>query len=290
MTGPSCDPGRTAPIIGWRAIRFSFRRRCRTFDDFAQGCRDEWPAARDLLRQGVFTRYFGGAGRTDLAKAADEALAKADADIALTMFLDALPVAQTKTPKIDINPRRLLLGTLLAGEQRQLQLVVSNRGHGTLQGTLRITEGANWIKVDGGSANPCVIAAPREQTINLLVDTRGLPAGGTFGGKMTVITNGGAVEVMARMDLAAKPFGKAPFQGARTPREMAELMRKQPKAAVPMLESGEISRWFAGNGWNFPVRGIQAKGVAGVQQFFETMGLSKPPALQSRASRSAGGL
>ncbi len=261
-------------------IRLSFRRRCRTFDDFVQGCRDEWAAARDLLRQGVFTRYFGGAGRTDLAKAADEALAQTDPDIALTMFLDALPVAQTQSPKIDINPRRLLLGTLMAGEQRHLQVVVSNRGHGTLQGTLRITEGANWIKVDGDSAQPCVIAAPREQTINLHVDTRGLPAGGTFGGKVTVITNGGAVEVIARMDLVAQPFLQGPFQGAQTPREMAELMRKQPKAAVPMLESGEISRWFVGNGWNFPIRGVQAKGVAGVQQFFETMGLSKPPEVQ----------
>ena len=54
-------------------------------------------------------------------------------------------------------------------------------------------------------------------------------------------------------------------------------MRKFPKAAVPMLENGEISRWFTDNGWNFPVQGTKAKGVAGVQQFFETMGLSKPP-------------
>jgi hypothetical protein len=263
-----------------REFVFPSGRRCRTFDDFAQGCRDEWPAARDLLRQGLFTRYFGGAGRTDLAKAANEALAQADADIALTVFLDALPVTQTQAPKIDINPRRLLLGSLLAGEQRQLQLTVTNCGHGTLQGTLTITEGANWIKLDGAKTDQCVIATPREQVINLRVDTRGLPAGGTFGAKIRVITNGGAVEVMARMDLMAQPFGKAPFQGARTPREMAELMRKQPKAAVPMLESGDVSRWFTANGWNFPVRGTQAKGVAGVQQFFETMGLSKPPIVQ----------
>src|SRR5262249_41446291 len=48
----------------------------------------------------------------------------------------------------------------------------------------------------------------------------------------------------------------------------------------PMLESGEIARWFASNGWNYPVRGTPARGVAGVQQFFECMGLSKPPVVQ----------
>src|SRR5579862_2313753 len=70
---------------------FPSGRRCRTFDDFAQGCRDEWPAARDLLRQGVFKQFFGGTGRTDLAQVAHEAMAQQDADIALTTFLDALP-------------------------------------------------------------------------------------------------------------------------------------------------------------------------------------------------------
>jgi len=84
----------------------------------------------------------------------------------------------------------------------------------------------------------------------------------------------------ARLDLAAHPFLRAPFQGVHTPREMAERMRSQPKAAVPLLESGEISRWFQANGWNYPVRGTPARGVAGVQQFFESMGLSKPPPLK----------
>ncbi len=107
-----------------------------------------------------------------------------------------------------------------------------------------------------------------------------MPAGGTFGAKLTVITNGGVVEVMARMELVAQPFTRPPFHGAKTPRDLAERMRKYPKAAVPALESGEVSRWFTSNGWSFPIRGAQAKGVAGVQQFFETMGLSKPPVVQ----------
>jgi hypothetical protein len=267
---------------------FPSGRRCGTFDDFAEACRDEWPAARSMLQEGIFRQFFGGAGRADLAKVAQDAMAHQDADIALTTFLDALPVTQTAAPKIDINPRRLLLGNLLAGEQRQLQIIVSNQGRGSLQGTMTVAEGSDWLKIGGPTATQCAIAtqaastpdARSEQKIALQVDTRGLPAGGTFGAKLRVITNGGVVEVLARMELVAQPFTKAPFQGAKTPRDMAERMRKLPKAAGPLLESGDVSRWFTSNGWNFPIRGPQAKGVAGVQQFFETMGLSKPPVLQ----------
>jgi hypothetical protein len=54
-------------------------------------------------------------------------------------------------------------------------------------------------------------------------------------------------------------------------------MKQQPKAAVPVLESGVVRTWFETNGWTYPVAGPEVKGVAAVQQFFEAMGLSKPP-------------
>ncbi len=256
---------------------FPSGRRCRSFDELAQGCRDEWVAARELLRQGMFKQFFGTMGRADLAKAAQEAMAQADADAGLTSFLGFFPVSAAQAPKLDINPRRLLLGTLLAGEHRQLLLTITNQGQGNLQGTMTVTEGSDWLKLDAADSAQCPISTPHEQKVVLKVDTRGLPAGGTFGAKLTVITNGGAVEVLARMDLVAQPYPKGAFQGARTPRELAERMRKTPKAAGPVLESGEVARWFAGNGWNFPVQGTLVKGVAAVQQFFEAMGLSKPP-------------
>src|SRR5207253_5954906 len=86
--------------------------------------------------------------------------------------------------------------------------------------------------------------------------------------------------VPVSLELAAYPFPRPPFEDAGSPREMAELMRKQPKPAVALLENGEVQRWFAANGWTYPVTGPTAPGVAAVQQFFEGMGLSKPPALQ----------
>src|SRR5207253_2373999 len=86
--------------------------------------------------------------------------------------------------------------------------------------------------------------------------------------------------VPVSLELAAYPFPRPPFEDAGSPREMAELMRKQPKPAVALLESGEVRRWFEANGWTYPVSGPTAPGVAAVQQFFEGMGLSKPPPLQ----------
>jgi hypothetical protein len=258
---------------------FPSGRRCRSFEELAQGCLDEWPAARDLLRQGAFHKYFSGIGRHDLARAAQEALTQTNTDIALTNFVGALPVARSSAMKIDIHPRRAALGQLASGEQRQVQLAIANQGPGTLQGTITVTEGGDWLKLDGGVAQ-LAVHAPREQKVNLQVNTRGLEAAQSYLGKLVVVTNGGIVEVPVGFDIVAQPFPKAPFQGVRTPRELAERMRAQPKAAGPVLESGDVARWFTLNGWRYPVQGAPAKGVAGVQQFFEAMGLSKPPVVQ----------
>ncbi|HKB37895.1 MAG TPA: hypothetical protein VKD72_15715, partial [Gemmataceae bacterium] len=208
-----------------------------------------------------------------------------DPDILLHNFLNNLPVQKDIGPRLDLRPRRIVLGKLKPGESKQLQLQVQNTGKGLLQGKLTVAEGGNWLWVEsaGGSAGDgrsCALKTAREQQINLRVDTRGLPAPQSYTAKLTVITNGGIAEVPVGLDLGAVAFSKPPFQGAATPREMAERMRTNPKAAVPLLESGEIQRWFSSNGWAYPVCGVPARGVAAVQQFFEAMGLSKPPPVQ----------
>jgi hypothetical protein len=252
-------------------------RRCNTFDELAQACQEDWAGARDLLRQGKFSSYFSSLGRLDLAKAAKESMAQANPDIGLSNLLGSWPVSRLQGPRLDLQPRRLVLGTVPAGETRKVPLTISNQGQGMLQGTVTVAEGGEWLRISGSSNGQCTVQAAREQEIMLLVDTRGLAAGQPYGARLTVVTNGGIVEVPARLDVAAHGFTKPPFQGVKSARELAERMRGQPKAAVPLLESGEIGRWFEANGWNYPVRGVSAKGVAGVQQFFEAMGLSKPP-------------
>src|SRR5262249_39549636 len=41
-----------------------------------------------------------------------------------------------------------------------------------------------------------------------------------------------------------------------------------------------VQRWYAENGWAYPVEGDPATGLAAVQQFFDALGLSRPPRLE----------
>ncbi len=265
-----------------KEFRFPSGRKCRTFDELAEGCQVEWKQACDLLKNGSFNKFFESIGRVDLAVASEEAQAEADLDIGLTNFLDALPVTRKRLPKLDLSPRRIHLGKMQAGNSRKVYVKVQNQGKGTLQGNLSVgTEDSEWVRVGDGSGNgKFPIKTSGEQKIPVVIDTKGLSAAKGYTAKLRVITNGGVVEIPVGMDITAMPFPRKPFQGARNPREMAQRMKKNPKAAAIFLENGELSRWFSINGWKYPVPGTPATGVAGVQQFFEAMGLVKPPKLK----------
>lgn len=259
---------------------FPSKRSCKTLDEFVQGCHYEWDDARDLLRRGEFQRHFQSIGRNDLARAAREAENAADADVALHTFLGALPATQVTGPKLELKPRRLVLRDVKPGEFHILPFKILNQGKGILQGRIRVAEGGQWLRVDSEDGVQAPVKAPREEDVILHVDTRGLAAPESYSARLTVVTNGGVAEVPVRLDLGVTTFsGPPPFRGAAKPRELAERMRSNAKAAVPLLENGDIQRWFDANGWTFPIYGSLAPGVAGVQQFFEGLGLSKPPAL-----------
>ena len=127
---------------------FPSGRRCKTFDELAQGCQEEWTASRDLLMRGVFAKYFRTCNRADLVRAADDAKAQTNPDIALNSFLDALPGTRTQTPKLDLHPRRILLGTIMVGEAKTVPLTITNQGHGMLQGTVSVTQGQDWLSLN----------------------------------------------------------------------------------------------------------------------------------------------
>jgi hypothetical protein len=273
--------GAASPSRMLQEFAFPSGRRCKTFDDLVQGCQYEWEDARHLLRNGAFARYFAQIGRHDLARVAQENQAQTDPDIGLHTFLSQLPASQIQGPRLDLNPRRLMLSGVRPGERRQILLTVLNQGKGLLQGKVTVSEGGQWLRIaEDGNAAECYIKTAKTQRIRLHVDTSGLTAPQTYSGKLTVITNGGISEVAVRLDVVSIPFALPPFQGASSPRQIAERMRTNPKQAVPLLENGEIARWFQLNGWTYPVSGPPARGVAAVQQFFEGMGLSKPPPLQ----------
>jgi len=259
---------------------FPSGRRCRGLEELVPACQNEWDEACQMLERGDLGRYLGRLGRADLARAAEEARRQPDPDIALYNFLNQLPASREQGPHLDLQPRRIVLNQLKAGVQHQFHLTVANEGKGLLQGKLTVSDGREWIKVTGGDETRAGIKTLRDQQVVLRLDTRALVGGQTYSGKLTVITNGGIAEVPIRLDLQAVPFPQPPYKGAGTPRELAQRMLSNPKPAVPLLESGDVARWFAANGWNYPVPGDSAKGVGAVQQFFECLGLSKPPPLQ----------
>jgi len=274
--------GAVAGPAGQLAREFVFPtsgRRCQTVEDISLGCQIEWNEARELLRRGEFERFFGQTGRLDLSRTAQEAQASPDADMALFQFVNNLPAAPNpQAPRLDLTPRRISLGSVKAGDNRQMKITVINQGKGLLLGKVAVTDGDPWLKlVDGNDPNACPVKATRDQEVTVRVESRGLIAGQGYSGKLTVVTNGGIAELPLRLNVAAVPFGRDPFKGATSPRGMAERMRASPKPAVPLLESGEVAKWFAANGWKYPVAGTPARGIGGIQQFFECLGLSKPP-------------
>jgi hypothetical protein len=273
-----------------REFVFPSGRRCRTFDELVAGCSQEWSTARSLLQKGSMRQFLASIGRMDLAHQADKAAAHVDPDLGLDLLLSAFPTKETSQPRLDLAPRRLHLGAIKAGDSRDLLLQVLNRGSRLLHGAVEV-RGENWLRVgsDGGgmgTANGKLpIKTGQQQECPIHIETQGLPAGQPYAATLAVLTNGGTAEVPVTFELMAIPFPHAPLADAATPRDLAARMKEMPKPSCELLEKGEVERWFMLNGWRYPVTGPTAQGVAAVQQFFEGMGLSKPPALTLQPSQ-----
>ncbi len=141
-----------------------------------------------------------------------------------------------------------------------------------------MADGTQWLKiVDGSDDHTFPLKTGKEQALTIRAETTGLTVGQNYSGKLTVVTNGGVAELPVRLDLVARPFARAPYQGAMDPRDLARKMRDNPHSGPALLESGEIARWFTSNGWAYPIAGATAPGLAAVQQYFEELGLAKAP-------------
>jgi hypothetical protein len=271
----------TAPTNQFpQPFHFPSSRQCSSLEQFVEACYLEWEDARAMLADGTFAGFFSALGRADLAKTARDLQTIPDRDIALTNFLAALPVVDVQGPKLNLQPRRLSIGPLRVGEQKMIPIRILNDGRGLLFGKISVADGAGWMRVpDGPTPSISPIKTSREQVVHLRVVTDSCSVGQNYIGKLTVVSNGGAAEVPVRLDLVANPFAKSPFQGAMTPHDMARRMKEKPDDGARLLHSGDIARWFAANGWTYPIEGEPAPERAAVQQFFEELGLAKPPLL-----------
>ncbi|MFO0926069.1 MAG: hypothetical protein U0736_03395 [Gemmataceae bacterium] len=152
-----------------------------------------------------------------------------------------------------------------------------NEGEGYCRATSPSPTGALLRIADSADGSHAAVKTGKDQTVTVQVDAAGLVAGQSYSAKLTVVTSGGVAELPVRLELTARPFPAGPYQGAASPHELARRMRDNPHPAVRLLEAGDIARWFASNGWAYPIGGPLAPGLAAVQQFFEELGLARAP-------------
>jgi hypothetical protein len=257
---------------------FPSGRQCRTFDELALACQENWPAARDLLREGFFESFLGAMGRDDLAQSAHEAARFADADRGLDYLLDSLPTAVVEPPRLAVAPQEVSLGTLSVGQDTRCELHLENRGMRLLYGSVACDD-CEWLALGEPPGAPeKLFQFGSEATIPVQVKGQRLRAGKKpLEGRLTVESNGGTTTVVVRAEVPVQPFSDGPLKGALTPRQIAERAKAAPKEAAPFFEKGAVAAWYKANGWVYPVQGPAASGLGAVQQFFEALGLTPPP-------------
>jgi hypothetical protein len=257
---------------------FPTGRACRSFDELALACQEEWPAACDLLRHGHLARFFAALGRPDLARAAGEAASFPDADRGLDLLLGKLPGGALADPRLRVEPLEVNLGILAVGEDRSFDLHLENQGMRLLYGSVSC-DGAGWLLLGEGDGSPEKhFQFTHESAVRVRVRGDRLRASHRLlEGKLLVESNGGTFTSLVRAEVPVQPFPTGVLAGAASPRQVAEKCQARPREAAAHFESGEVQRWYAANGWTYPVKVPAASGLAAVQQFFEALGVTRPP-------------
>ncbi len=248
---------------------------CNTYDEFAHGCQRHWNVALDLLHKGFLQNFFGGLGRLDLVAAAQEAAAFPDRERGLDQFLGRLPTTDIALPKLDVQPKLINLGTLKVGANVQLELNLENQGTRLIFGS--VSSNCKWLApTESGESklfqfrdDACITIQVKGQHLRGAVK----PLEGT----LLVESNAGTFKLKVIASVPIVPFVEGALAGARSPRDIAEKAKIAPKQAAPLFENGAVARWYQANGWTYPVQGPKSNGLAAVQQFFEALGLAKPP-------------
>jgi hypothetical protein len=259
---------------------FPSGRACHSFDELALTCFDDWQTARDLLQQGVFVGFFAGLGRADLVQAAREAQRSPDRDVGLDDLLARLPTQARTPPRLVVEPTQVNLGVLHVGQDMRWDLRLLNQGMGLVQGSVSC-ESATWLGLGETGGQEKVFQFLHDFTIPVQVRGRELRAGAKpLEARLELASSGGKSTVVVRATVPVVPFPEGPLAGAVTPRQIAEKSKASPKEAARWFENGAVMRWYRDNGWAYPVEGPPASGLAAIQQFFEALGLTRPPKVE----------
>jgi hypothetical protein len=261
---------------------FPSGKACRSFNELALACQEDWSAARDLLQQGYLETFLGGLGRIDLVVAAKEAVKYPDRDRGLDQFLSKLPADVLDPPKLAAETQEVNLGVLKVGDAgRSFKLHLENKGMRLLYGTVSCAD-APWLTLgDGPGTTDKHFQFGHELALPVrVVGDRLRAANKPLEAQLTIESNGGSATLTIRAQVPVKPFPDGVLAGATTPRKIAEKAKAHPKEAGVHFERGEVAAWYKENGWTYPVQGPAATGMAAVQQFFEALGLTPAPKVQ----------
>jgi hypothetical protein len=260
---------------------FPYGRVCHNFNELVAACQEDPAAAIDLLREGHLGAFLGGQGRADLALAAKAAVRAADGERGLDEFLGRLPGTAQTPARLRVEPAVLDLGTLRPGEDRRGELVLINEGTRLLYGTAGCVE-PPWLSLGNGQELRCKLFQFSSRTVlpvhvlGSLLRAQRKPQEA----EIVLESNGGTVTAVVRVDVPARPFPDGILAGALTPRQIVEKAHGAPREAAALIESGAVARWYAANGWSYPVPGLAAVGLAAVQQLFEALGVVKTPRVE----------
>ncbi len=254
---------------------------CRNFDQLARTCLNDWQTARGLLKQGLLANFLGTIGRADLATVAQEAAHFPDPDRGLDQLLRRLPTKQLPRPQLEAQPLTINLGQLGPGKDITTPLRLKNSGLGLLQGEITV-EDCPWLTLgDGAGVGHKLFQFLDETILPLHVRLHHLRAGPRpQEGRLTIESNGGAVTVTVVAERPVVPFPEGVLAGATTPRDLATRAKASPREAAVLFEQGAVARWYQNNGWSYPILGPASSGLGAVQQFFEALGLVKPPPVE----------
>src|SRR5438270_12376864 len=218
---------------------------CQTFDQLALACINDWPAAVALLRQGFFGGFLSGLGRDDLAQDARQAARYPDPDRGLDRLLARLPARSLTPAKLVVEPRKINLGLLQAGVDRKMELRLANQGSGLLFGSVSC-EGTPWLAVgEGHGVSGKVFQFLSDAVLPVQVRGQHLRAGSKpIQGRLTIQSNGGSEVVHVTAEVPIVPFREGVLAGAKSPRQVAERSKDNPKEAAALFEKGAVARWY----------------------------------------------
>src|SRR5262245_10639612 len=240
LNGSPSRPGAPAaapPVAGSHQVfsqpfAFPGGQQCKNFDQLAVACQQHWAQALDLLKQGALEKFFAGIGRADLAMAARQAAQFPDKDRGLDQFLARLPSKAVQEPKLHAEPMDLNLGQLKGGEDKHFDLKLKNLGMRLLYGSITV-DGAPWLtlgKSPGSRQKLFQFGSDLKIPVN--VKGKGLRASNkALEGRLVIESNGGSFEIPVKAEVSIKPYPDGVLAGARSPRQIAEKAKANPKEA-----------------------------------------------------------